>query len=82
VSIGSSLTLEIRELVKQRIALRRTYGTASLDQTGREDQEHARKWFLFQGLSEALQDVFAEDVEDSLIAARADARNARACGAA
>lgn len=71
---GKPLTLEIGELVQERIALRRKYGTGFLEQTEPEVRQHARKWFLFQGLSDALESAFAEDVEDHLSAVRADGR--------
>ncbi|MBS0234508.1 MAG: hypothetical protein JSR99_13595 [Proteobacteria bacterium] len=79
---GHHLELDIAQLVKERIALRQKYGTGFLEATDRDVCDHARKWFLFQGLSDALQDSFAEDVRDYLEDIRADASARRRRGAA
>jgi hypothetical protein len=79
---GKPLALSIQELVRERIALRQKYGIGFLEQTERAPLDHARRWFLFQGLSDALQDIYAEDVEDALVSLRTDARAGRRSGAA
>jgi hypothetical protein len=79
---GKPLMLEIGELVRERRELRRKYGTGFLEETEPAVREHARKWLLFEALSDALRDVFAEDVDDHLSAVRADARATRRSGSA
>jgi len=74
------LKLDAGDLVRERIALRKHYGSAFLEETDRLVKLHARKWFLFQGLSDALQDVFAEDVQGEQEAIRADASARRSVG--
>jgi hypothetical protein len=31
---------------------------------GQQAQQHARKWYLFFGLSESLEDAFRDDIRD------------------
>ncbi|WP_414463307.1 hypothetical protein [Hyphomicrobium sp. DY-1] len=77
--VTSLLSLRCRLKEIERIALRQKYGTGFLEATDRDVRDHAWKWFLFQGLSDALQDSFAEDVRDYLedICAGASARRRR-----
>ena len=67
---GSALTLAIDELIRERIALRRKYGVAFLEESAPDAQAHARKFFLFQALAERLEARFAEDVSEYVEAAR------------
>jgi hypothetical protein len=55
---GPALTLDIEQLIRERIALRRKYGVAFLEEGASDVQTHARKFFLFQALSERLEGRF------------------------
>ena len=53
---GRPLRLDIEELVlRERVKLRRKHGSAFLEDGSFEIREHARKWSLFQGLSESIE---------------------------
>ncbi len=60
------IRLEIDELVRERIALRRKLGVGFLEDGGVEVREHLKKWVLFQALSDSLMSTFREDIEDYL----------------
>src|SRR5260221_707232 len=60
------MRLDIEELVRERIALRRKLGITFLEDGGFETREHLKKWVLFQGLSESLMYTYREDIEDYL----------------
>ena len=63
---GKALRLDIEELVRERIALRRKLGIGFLEDGGFEVREHLKKWVLFQAVSESIQYAFKEDIEDYL----------------
>ncbi len=63
---GSPLRLGVEELVRERSALRRKWGTGFLDNGRFEIREHVRKWSLFQGLSECVEARFKDDIKDYL----------------
>jgi diphthamide synthase (EF-2-diphthine--ammonia ligase) len=63
---SKALGLDIEDLVRQRIALRRKLGITFLEDGGEEVSEHALKWALFQGLSDSVEALFKEDIEDYL----------------
>ena len=67
---GGALRLDIEELVRERVKLRRKHGTAFLEDGSFEIREHARKWSLFQGLSESIELRFKEDISDYLAEVR------------
>jgi hypothetical protein len=67
---GTALTLDIEQLVRERIALRRKYGVAFLEEGSPDVQTHARKFFLFQTLAERLEAQFAEDIREYVAEAR------------
>ena len=67
---GSAMALAIEELIRERIALRRKYGLAFLEECAPDAQAHARKFFLFQALAERLEVRFAEDIREYAEAAR------------
>jgi hypothetical protein len=69
---GSPLRLDIEDLVRERIALRRKLGTGFLEDGGAEVREHASKWTLFQGLSESIETRFKDDIIDYLADVRSD----------
>jgi hypothetical protein len=71
-SNGPPLRLDIEELVRERIALRRKLGTGFLEDGGVEVREHARKWSLFQSLSESIESRFKDDISDYLADVRGD----------
>ncbi len=75
---NASLRLDIADLVRERGVLRRKYGAAWLEENDREVQANARMWFLFHGLSEALQAIFAEDVLEDQRELRAERRRGAA----
>lgn len=54
--------LAINDLFGERVRLRIAHGTNFLEIGGRPAQEHARKWYLFFGLSESLEDAFRDDI--------------------
>ena len=51
---GPALTLYIEQLIRER----RKYGVAFLEEGAPDVQTHARKFFLFQALSERLEGRF------------------------
>ena len=57
---GPALTLYIEQLIRER----RKYGVAFLEAGAPDVQTHARKFFLFQALSERLEGRFAEDTRE------------------
>ena len=67
---GPALTLDVEQLIRERIALRRKYGVAFLEEGAPDVQTHARKFFLFQALSERLETRFADDIRDYVEEAR------------
>jgi hypothetical protein len=67
------LRLDIEELVRERIALRRKLGIGFLDDGACEVREHSKKWVLFQALAESLAIRFSDDIGDYL----ADVRDTR-----
>lgn len=69
---GRQFKLAIEDLLRERVKLRMAYGTDFLEMGGRPAQEHARKWYLFFGLSESLEEAFRDDIRDYV----AEARNA------
>jgi hypothetical protein len=69
------LSLGIDELFQERVKLRMAYGTDFLEMGGRAAQEHARKWYLFFGLSESLEAAFRDDI-DGYLAGEQAARGA------
>jgi hypothetical protein len=71
---GPSLTLDIDDLVRERIALRRRHGLDFADEGGPAVRAHVAKFMLFQGLSAAIELYYKEDIADYLI----DAREVRA----
>lgn len=73
---GKALRLDIEELVGERVALRRKLGIGFLDDGGFEVREHLKKWVLFQGLSESIQETFRDDINDYLAELKSD-RSAR-----
>src|SRR5271169_4600938 len=68
--VGGALRLDIEELVRERIKLRCKHGKAFLEDGSFEIREHARKWSLFQGLSESIERRFKEDIRDFLAEVR------------
>lgn len=60
----------IEDLLRERVKLRMNYGTDFLEMGGRPAQEHARKWYLFFGLSESLEDAFRDEIRDHVAEAR------------
>jgi hypothetical protein len=67
---GPVLTLDIEQLIRERIALRRKYGVAFLEEGAPDVQTHARKFFLFQALVERLEAQFAEGIREYVAEAR------------
>lgn len=67
---GPPLTLDIEELVRERMRLRRKWGTGFLDKGSAEVIAHNRKFVLFQALAQTIEATFADDirryVEDAL----------------
>lgn len=63
---GPSLTLDIAELVRERINLRRQWGTGFLEEGSPDIMAHRIKYDLFISLSVRLEEVFADDVRDYL----------------
>lgn len=59
---GPALTLDIEELVRERIRLRRKWGLGFLEEGSAEVTDHARKFVLFQALAETIEKTFAEDI--------------------
>lgn len=70
----SQLRLAIEDLFQERVKLRMAYGTDFLEMGGQPAQQHARKWYLFFGLSEALEDAFREDIQGYVAEARGASR--------
>jgi hypothetical protein len=69
---SKALRLDIEELVRERIALRRKLGTGFLEDGGFEVREHLKKWVLFQSLSESIQNAFKDDIDDYLSELKSD----------
>ena len=67
---GPSLTLDIEQLIRERIALRRKYGVAFLEENAPDVRTHARKFVLFQALAERLEVRFDEDIREYVEATR------------
>jgi hypothetical protein len=67
------LRLDIAELVQERISFRRKFGSGFLDHRSQEIHEHAKRWMLFQALSESLIEQYRDDIIDY----RADLKDAR-----
>jgi hypothetical protein len=61
---SKALRLDIEDLVRQRIALRRKLGITFLEDGSEEVSEHALKWTLFQALSDSVEARFKEDIEE------------------
>jgi hypothetical protein len=59
---GSALTLDIEELVRERIRLRRKWGLGFLEEGSAEVTDHARRFVLFQALAETIEKTFADDI--------------------
>ncbi len=75
---GPTLSLDVDELVKERIALRRRYGVDFESMGATAVRAHIMKFLLFQGLTEDIEHHFREDIQDYLI----DVREGRAADAA
>jgi hypothetical protein len=60
----NQIRLAIEDLFQERVKLRMAYGTDFLEMGGQQAQQHARKWYLFFGLSESLEDAFRDDIRD------------------
>ena len=69
---GSHLTLDIEELVRERIRLRRKWGSGFLEEGSREVVTHNRKFVLFQALAETIEATFAEDIRQYVDDTRAE----------
>ncbi len=63
---GKAMRLDIEELVKERIGLRRKLGVSFLEDGGFEVREHLKRWVLFVSLSESIAYTFREDVSEYL----------------
>jgi hypothetical protein len=59
-----SLHLDIEDLVRERVALRRKHGSSFLEDGSPQIREHSKRWMLFQALSESLVERYREDIED------------------
>jgi hypothetical protein len=64
---GENLRLDIAELVKERIRLRRNYGSSFLESDGGDVREHLKKWVLFHALSESLALQYKETINDLIL---------------
>jgi hypothetical protein len=69
---SSHLTLDIEELVRERIRLRRKWGSGFLEEGSREVVTHNRKFVLFQALAETIEATFADDIRQYVDDARAE----------
>jgi hypothetical protein len=67
---GSALTLDIEELVRDRIRLRRKWGLGFLEEGSAEVTDHARMFVLFQALAETIEKTFADDIRQYVEDAR------------
>jgi hypothetical protein len=67
------LRLDIAELVRERVQLRRSHGVDFAEMGGRPAAYHAQKWYLFVTLSASLEKAF----EDDIIAYLADLEDER-----
>lgn len=63
-----NLKLEIAELTRERMTLRRKFGIGFLDDDAPEVSEHLKKWVLFHALSESLRIHYKEEIGDFLLA--------------
>jgi hypothetical protein len=72
---GERLTLDIEKLIRERIALRRKYGSWFFENGGADVPSHIRKYELFMALAENIEKVFADDVRQ-LLADVAETRSA------
>lgn len=62
---GQPLTLDLDELLRERTALEKRYGSfASLSDLLHREKAFLTKWSLFWGLSASLDTVFAEDIAE------------------
>lgn len=68
------LVLDIGKLVPERIALRRKYGSAFLEDGGSEIRSHARRYVLFMALSETIEKAYPDDIRDYLADVRQTSR--------
>ncbi len=69
---GPALSLDIQQLVNQRIALRRKHGAMFLEEMTPEILSHRRRFDLFQALAESIEDMFGDDLRRELAEDRAD----------
>ena len=66
-ALGSAnLKLDIAEMLRERVALRRKLGSAFMESEGLEVREHLKKWVLFHALSESLLLRYKEEIGDYL----------------
>jgi hypothetical protein len=75
---GPALRLDIDDLVRERIALRRKHGLDFLSDGAPGIRGHVIKLTLFQALSASIEKYYEEDIAGYLV----DAREARAVDAA
>jgi DNA end-binding protein Ku len=68
---GPPMTLDIEQLVNERIALRRKHGAMVLEETTREVLSHRRRFELFQALAESIEVALGNDVRQEITDARA-----------
>ena len=62
---GRALTLDLDELLRERTALEKRYGSfSSLSDLLHREKAFLTKWFLFWGLSASLDTVFADDIAE------------------
>lgn len=64
---NNNLKLEIADLARERVTLRRKFGVAFLEEDELEVREHLKKWVLFHSLSESLRVQYAEEINDYLL---------------
>lgn len=62
-----SLKLDIAELLRERVGLRRKHGSGFMEIDDIEVREHLKKWVLFHALSESLLLRFKEEIDDYLL---------------
>lgn len=62
---GRAMTLDLDELLRERTALEKRFHTfTSLSDLIHREKAFFTKWFLFWGLANSLDTVFAEDISE------------------
>jgi hypothetical protein len=61
-----TLSLDIAEIVRERIAMRNKYGSAFAE-TDKPEVRELSKWALFHGLTESIKTVYQEEIGEFLL---------------